>query len=136
MVVMGRLAFNILLVTNLLVCPLRCFSCETEVAVGKDYGQSACCCCPVVPEGDESSNDNPSPGDDCSCPNCICEGATIQSAPEIPATDPFVAFGAWIVPVDEFRQEGTSSQRTEPKNRPPRFPGGRDALVAHQAWLI
>ncbi|MEZ6103846.1 MAG: hypothetical protein R3E01_33285 [Pirellulaceae bacterium] len=129
---MGRFALSLLLIANLLVCPLRCLSCQTGVVVDGDCAQAACCC-QDAQDGDESSNGQPSPGGDCSCPNCICEGATVQADPEIREASDCVASGAWILSTDYLLPSGS---RVDARDRPPSYPGGRDALVAYQSWLI
>ena len=133
---MGPKLIAILLITNLLVCPLRCFSCQSEEAVGGDCAQAACCCCQGAQDSDESSNEQPLHGEDCTCPNCICEGATVEDDPEIPVASDCVALGAWIVPTDDLLLSGTPHARIDARDRPPSTVGGRDALVAYQSWLI
>lgn len=133
---MGRFAFAILLIANLLVCPLRCFSCQTGVVEGGDCAQAACCCCQDAQDGDESSNDQPSQGNECSCPNCICEGATVQADPETSGVTDRVALGPWIVPTDALLLSVVSFSRADARDPAPCFAGGRNALVAYQSWLI
>lgn len=81
------------LIANLLACPLRCAACHSSSSAIEQAQQNTrtCQCCAkkaICPEESESSllggkrPANPS-DNDCSCPNCICEGATLAKAPDI-----------------------------------------------------
>lgn len=80
------------LIANLLACPLRCAACHSSSSAIEQAQQNTrtCQCCAkkaICPEESESSllggkrPANPS-DNDCSCPNCICEGATLAKAPD------------------------------------------------------
>jgi hypothetical protein len=71
----------LLLIANLLTCPLRCTGFE---AAGCKTAPTSCGCC-----ADESSSNSAtelpaSPSDDCGCQSCICEGALLQLEIELP----------------------------------------------------
>ena len=81
------------LIANLLACPLRCAACHTSAPATDQAQQNkrTCQCCAkkaVCPEESESSRlpekrpANPSENE-CSCPNCICEGATLTKAADL-----------------------------------------------------
>lgn len=136
-IAMGRFAFAILLIANLLVCPFRCYSCQTGVVSGDDCAEATCSCCHYQDQNDdESSSDEPSHGGDCSCPNCICEGATVEADRKIPSSGDCVAPWAWIAATDDQLRGETYFSRIVARNRRPCYRGGRDALVAYQSWLI
>ena len=137
---MRRPFLAILLIANLLVCPLRCFSCQAETAAETTCISSACDCCHAAEQPsdcDPGSGDDPAPSEECSCPDCICEGATIQSAPEI-AQD--VAQPAHFFDWNDrlaIRMDRLSNRRSSELDLlPDRFFSGRDARVARQSWLI
>ncbi len=83
------------LIANLLACPLRCAACHSSSSATEQAQQNkrTCQCCAkkaVCPEESESSllggkrPANPAEND-CSCPNCICEGATLTKSPDFAA---------------------------------------------------
>ena len=88
---MQHFVLTICLIANLLACPLRCAACHSSSAIEQaQQNKRTCPCCTkktVCPEESESSLPggkrpaNPS-DNDCSCPNCICEGATLAKAPD------------------------------------------------------
>ncbi|MCO8124275.1 hypothetical protein NHH03_21210 [Stieleria sp. TO1_6] len=110
---MFRAMFSLLLVANLLACPLRCIGCDAAACgISTDSTASAlvsagCACChdacdrslsesQTVKSGslestaqyiDSSGAPYGCPDDcpaECQCKNCLCEGATIQDGPELP----------------------------------------------------
>jgi hypothetical protein len=88
---MQHILMTVCLIANLLACPLRCAVCHSS-STGIEQAQQnklACQCCAkkaVCPEESESSPGGKRPANpsenDCSCPNCICEGATLTKAPD------------------------------------------------------
>ena len=132
--------FSLLLIVNLLACPVRCLSCETNVAAGEDVATVACSCCSHSNEvpASESSEQSPQPcGDDCNCQNCICEGAVVEAdvvLPESPERS-----GQWVRAV--IVVDPTAALLDEASLRRSRAPNGhlvcgRDVRIAQQSWLI
>ncbi|EMI47091.1 hypothetical protein [Rhodopirellula sp. SWK7] len=124
----------LLLIVNLLACPVRCLSCETNPTMGEQSISTGCCCSHC----DQTTNSEcPVPsGDECDCQNCICEGAVVESDIELPETGEFVG----VLPIvrlaartaiqpSEFR-----SQRLDALGG--RLFSGRAVRVAYQSWLI
>ncbi len=125
----------LLLIVNLLACPVRCLSCETNSAAGEQSISAGCRCCSHSDQTTQSEHPEPC-DDECDCQNCICEGAVVESDIELPETDAFVG----VLPIvrlaaktalqpSEFR-----SQRLDALGG--RLLSGRDVRVANQSWLI
>ena len=84
---MQHFVLTICLIANLLACPLRCAACHSSSSAIEQAQQNTrtCPCCAkkaICAEKSESSQlpeEHPSEND-CSCPNCICEGATLTIA--------------------------------------------------------
>ena len=132
--------FSLLLIVNLLACPVRCLSCETNVAAGEDVATAACSCCSHGVEASASESPEPSPrpcGDDCNCQNCICEGAVVEADVVLP--DSPEQSGQWVRavmvvnPTAALLDEASSRRSRAPNGR---LLCGRDVRVAHQSWLI
>ena len=130
---MFRTTFFILLTFNLLVCPLRCLSCQTQAGENEACVTTACSCCQESSDAESPQSGNTS-DEDCSCPNCICEGATLQTSPEISAVESLAALRGRATLFGDVSGRPPLCQLTR-KDRPPRFNSGRDALVAFQSWL-
>lgn len=134
---MFRFVCPILLIVNLLSCPSRCMSCQAATASVNGGVPAGCSCCHYKPDSPVSESSEDSPSDDCLCPNCICEGATLQDSLELPdANTQEASFGYWsaaserdvtAVIMQEFARE------TKDDNR---YNCGRDARIAHHSWLI
>jgi len=136
--------FIALLVVNLLTCPLRCFSCQTEATCNESDAEATCSCC----HHDESSapastsdldpkrGDSSPCGDDCNCMNCICEGAVLESDLDLP--DPSLVV-AWTNVVHVRSMSLFSSDANWCSRRGLPFCAslsGRQVRLAHQSWLI
>jgi hypothetical protein len=132
--------FSLLLIVNLLACPVRCLSCETNVAAGEDVATAACSCCShgVEASASESPEQSPRPcGDDCNCQNCICEGAVVEADVVLP--DSPEQSGQWVRAVMVVNPTAALLDEASPRrSRAPngRLLCGRDVRVAHQSWLI
>ena len=128
--------FSLLLVVNVLACPVRCISCEANVAVGESCAAAACTCCS---DGmDFPVSETPLPcSNDCSCQNCICEGAMVEVEIEVPdSVDQVVA---WIQPTLSGNQVPVVlNEISLRRSRAPlgQFLCGRHLRVAYQSWLI
>jgi hypothetical protein len=132
---------SILLIASLLTCPSRCNSCQSDVASVDVRVPAGCSCCHgdiTLPVSDSRDNCPPAgaPRNDCTCPNCICEGATLQDGLKLPNsnTQP-LCFCQWSAEIErdisvaivlEFARE------TQDCNR---YHSGRDARIAHHSWL-
>lgn len=89
---MQHVLMTFCLIASLLACPLRCAACHSSSSAIEQAQQNkrTCQCCAkkaVCPEESESSLlGGKRPADpaenDCSCANCICEGATLTKAPD------------------------------------------------------
>ncbi|MDV6034032.1 MAG: hypothetical protein F9B45_28855 [Phycisphaera sp. RhM] len=125
----------LLLIVNLLACPVRCLSCETTVTVSDDRAVETCSCCSH--DDQAPASEQPAPcGDDCSCQSCICEGAVIQADSELPDTEFVVSWEqlppatvACLVGAGDFLTRHAFTSAGQPLC-------GRDVRVAHQSWLI
>ncbi len=139
---MFRIVLSTLLIANLLVCPLRCVSCQAGAASVEDCAPAGCSCChcdtlPPVAELPENCPPVDFPSDDCPCPNCICEGATLQNDLELPAANTQAAsFGHRLVTierginVDMMQESAGAAQDWDRRN------SGRGARIAHHCWLL
>lgn len=132
---MFRAILTLSLIVNLLACPLNCCS-GNAVAVSVDeWAPVVCSCCSHGSESSESSDD--SPADDCDCPNCLCEGATLQDGVQLPMaySEPaFVGYGLVVVPSTSGASIRRIAARESDDGRLDFC--GRGALVAFQSWLI
>ncbi len=133
--------FVLLLIVNLLACPLRCVSCETGAAIDGNCAATQCLCC-ASSDGNSASDslptsESPEPcGDDCNCQNCICEGALVEGDVELPnATDEVSLWTHWLA---DGRTDSAVLQIPLTRSHAPagQFVCGRDVRVAHQSWLI
>ena len=87
---MQQVLLTFCLVANLLACPLRCAACNPSAPASEQAQQNKrtcqCCAKKLVCFDEETPIPSEQPvkqsGDDCSCPNCICEGAILAKAPE------------------------------------------------------
>ena len=90
---MHRFLIAVVLIANLLACPLRCSACQVAGVPDAVRAETPCCCCPnptdvkpSLPENDDA------PTGDCDCPSCICEGATIQQPTKLSDVESLVSF--------------------------------------------
>lgn len=126
----------LLLIVNLLACPVRCLSCDTNGAAGEQSVQAACSCCPLGEDIPASEAPGPD-GDDCSCQNCLCAGAVSEADLELP--DSVRSFEMLVWPTlsgnDSAAFPGGTLSRGSlgPSGN---YLGGRAIRLAHQSWLI
>lgn len=139
---MIRFTLALLLIANLLACPLRCvISCESGVVVDDNPASLTCSCCSHDSDVPASGPPVDRSGTDCSCKNCICAGAVLESDPEPIAPEPS---GVVIASVDSIHRLTVFSLNTISgiaNDRVARNSGGlnlsgRNALIAYQSWLI
>ena len=126
---------TLLLIVNLLACPVRCLSCDTNADVVVECAPAACACCPHSEEAPASEAPEPC-GDDCSCQSCICEGAVVKPALDL---SDVVCSTSWSAPVCLVTYPVANrcsflSQRSFAGGR--QLLCGRDRCVAHQSWQI
>ncbi len=112
-------------------------SCQLTNASVNDRVPAGCACghCEVESPASESSED--SPGNDCSCPNCICEGATLQDSVKLPdANRQPGSFGHWSAPIErDISVEIVQDFARVTRDCDYRI-AGRDARITYQSWLI
>lgn len=127
--------FALLLIVNLLTCPLRCMACESHAAAGVEDKCATCDCCsdseePAAPQDTEPHDQ------DCGCKSCVCEGAVVASAVELPLAD--MAF-CWILPIHLELPSQECSLVLGDISAFSSFGliySGRGARIAHQSWQI
>lgn len=128
--------FSLLLIVNLLMCPLRCLSCEANLVTSENGAPGACSCCSL---GDDAPTpEAPEPcRDDCNCQSCICEGAVVEADVELP--DSVSHSGQWVRPhLTANLTAALLNKASLRRSRAPvgQFLCGRDVRAAHQSWLI
>lgn len=133
---MGRCIVVLSLIANLLLCPFRCMSGEWGTAAEDASARSACSCCQPTNKCSDAPSQDEEPEDDCSCPNCICAGATRESGPKVSPIDVRVAVSHWLTHSDAATQRRVSSDRTCTIDEPSGGAGGCAVLIAFQVWLI
>ncbi len=125
----------LLLIVNLLACPLRCLSCGVNTERSEEIAPAACACCSHDDEAPVSETPEPCE-DDCNCQNCICDGAVIDAAAELPDADFLVS---WVQPMLLATRsfvghcEFLTRRACDPCGY---LQCGRDRCAAHQSWLI
>ncbi len=151
---MNRSAVVILLIANLLACPLRCLSCETSTSqdsVTANGASQICCHACQLSSEEDSQTENPSERDTsedslanngppshddttnhCSCHTCICEGARIEWHSPL-CQDVTVCFADWQVPSSCQLLGNANSVTVEPPLVP--STSGMTRSV-HQVWRI
>ncbi len=124
----------LLLIVNLLTCPLNCLGCQPLPASSVESACATCECCFDCVETEVPAA--PEPHDrDCECKNCICEGAIVASPVELPQSSDGICWFHRIhielrSPVSSFFADGHS--RIVVKHA---FTGS-DARIALQSWQI
>ena len=127
--------FTLLLIVNLLACPIRCLSCETNSSVVVESAPAACDCCQHSEEAPVSETPEPC-GDDCSCQSFICEGAVVK--PSLELSD-VLCSTSWSAPACLVTYPVADlcslfSPRSFASDW--QLLCGRDRCVAHQSWQI
>ncbi len=139
----------LLLIVSLFACPLRCLSCNASVAASELSAPlpvcSCCSHCRDTPDSDLPLSNAPSPcKDDCHCQACICEGAVLEAEIELPDerldSKPLFSSVAPILAARILTRHETARhieflmRCSFASSR--QLLCGRDALIAHQSWLI
>lgn len=106
---MHHFLLTICLIASIVACPLRCVTCESaghqkSRILGESVRQPprACQCCTKKSLNDRDGSSVPTEqeeetrGDDCLCPNCICEGATLSKVPELAIGLVEFTAGGWV----------------------------------------
>lgn len=131
--------FILLLIVNMMTCPLRCISCEANATGGENVAAWACSCCHAeecptgfpVPEA-------PLPCDNgCDCQNCFCDGAVVENGPELLVAA--LELMSWDFFAVDLDQSGDSTFLFAKPGRVAlhgRFICGRDARIGLQSLLI
>ena len=133
---MGKVLVAFTLIANLLICPFRCMASDLGTAGESDAAHSTCACCHREKDCDDSPSKEHEPENDCSCPNCICEGATLQDGPKVSAVDVQFALANWLISSDVATECEVDSYPARMTDRVPRGAGGGTARIAFQVWLI
>ena len=125
----------VLLIVNLLTCPLRCLACESQSASSVESACATCACCsecdPVtVPDAPVPHDDN------CGCTSCICEGAVVVNPVELPELGPTLH---WLLPLcldGLYPSIGSEFLERHAFRHSGLIFSGRDARISHQSWQI
>ena len=126
---MVRALIVIVLAAHLLVCPLRCLSCGIDTLGGD---MDVCVVDQCCHECENSSGEKGTSPDDCSCQNCICEGATVETVCVLVDEVPTVFVG-WLSSNCDLSQVACAIGA----ERPPIESAGLVMTPAmHQVWLI
>ena len=135
---------HLLLISSLLMCPLRCLawntasSANTASPVELRAAWSDCGCCHSGEQNSVPSGPSHGcPEGDCDCGDCLCNGAVTENGTslDLPALFCF----AEIAPVaDEQIAPRLTGPRgaLDPESNGGVLPNGRSRCVAHQSWLI
>ena len=126
---MVRALTIIVLAAQLLICPLRCLSCGISTNDGDVTSRVSAPCCQ---ECENSSGEEDTSSGDCSCPSCICEGATVESV-SLPAPEVTVVFADWLIPSNCDLFSIASAVATE---GPPIECAESTTLAVRQVWLV
>lgn len=151
---MSRVVAILLLIANLLVCPLRCAGAGAVTESTDAGGSAGCHCCAkqvceptgdadrsesVKPdearepqEPDSQSDQHQLPEEDCACPSCICEGAMPSSPAEIQGVQHSALPVTCCADPAALPAAKVISREDQPP--PPRPP--RERLSLQQSWLI
>jgi hypothetical protein len=125
----------LLLIVNLLTCPLTCIASESQSAFGVGDACGCCDCCSPCEE--VPAFDDTKPHDqDCSCKSCICEGAVVSNPVELPDSE---HAGSWVLPIQLATQvplHSTGLFGNHWSEHSGTILSGRDARIAHQSWQI
>ncbi|WP_302117581.1 hypothetical protein [Allorhodopirellula heiligendammensis] len=125
----------LLLIVNLLTCPLRCTSCAANVSVSEQSAPAICRCCSDA----ECAADPEAPvpcSDDCGCENCICEGAVLEADVELSSPMEYSVGEPPLhcVAATFCRRQANLLDHPASSARP--FLSGRELRVSHQSWLL
>ncbi len=138
----------LLLIASVMACPLRCLSCKANVAANELSAAPACSCCSHFQEAAKSDlpvSNVPTPAeDDCRCQACICEGAVVEAEVELSdhQLDSKPLFSSVAPILVAGRLAGHHNVGCLVFLKRCAFASsrqllyGRDALIAHQSWLI
>ncbi|GAB5442203.1 MAG: hypothetical protein Fues2KO_25520 [Fuerstiella sp.] len=151
---MSRVVAILLLIANLLVCPLRCAGAGAAAKSTDDGGSAGCHCCakkvceatgdadrsesvkpPYAPEAlkaDSPKGQHQLPAEDCACPSCICEGAMPSSPAEIQG----VQHSALLVTCCADSAAVSAAKVVSRMDQPPPPRPPREKLSLQQSWLI
>ncbi|WP_144057656.1 hypothetical protein [Novipirellula maiorica] len=123
-----------MLIALLVACPVRCLSCDANAAGGNESAPTVCSCCSHAEDAPTSDRTNQSSDSECDCPNCICEGAVLESGVELPDTASMIV--DWISVLQITVAEPSHVDTAERQSSCQYSLYGRAARIAHQSWLI
>jgi hypothetical protein len=129
---MVRAVTILLMIANLLICPLRCVVHE---AAASETALAGCGCCAVeicdpVPEVPAS------PDEDCGCQSCICEGALLQLEVELPEPSWKVVWFGWRSPAPSQAGKVTLHFLSTADHENRLLSSARSTQVVLQSWQI
>ncbi len=125
----------LVLIVNLLTCPLRCMSCESHASISVESECASCDCCSLS-DNVPGSNDSDPQNQDCGCSCCVCEGAVVSSPVELPEV---IAVVCWLLPLQlNLSVQDGLLVFVEANSSGPfgHTFSGRGARIAHQSWQI
>lgn len=128
--------FTLLLIANILACPMRCLAFTTNGVTGGDVPPVSCCCCSHDDPAPRSDSPEPS-DDDCNCQNCICEGALVKADVDLPESIEYA--GQWSRPATTASRPARPSLKTSLRRSRALIGAllcGRDMRIAFNSWLI
>lgn len=97
-----QLSLTLLLTASLLACPFRCLGALGPNVGSPEAAVAGCACC----HDDEATScpESGVPEDDCSCPNCLCDGAVLAVGEAVVNLSPTTGHTvAYAVVTDRFR---------------------------------
>ena len=129
---MSQAVIILLMIANLLICPLRCIVHE---AVECGPAPAGCGCCAV--EVCDSVPELPaSPDQDCDCQSCICEGALLQLEFELPEPSWKVVWFGWRSPTPSQAGKVTLHFLSTVDDEHRLLSSARNTQVVLQSWQI
>lgn len=127
--------FVLLLIVNLLTCPLSCIASASQSAFGIEDACACCDCCSPCVEV-PASNDTMPHDQDCSCKSCICEGAVVSNPVELPDSEHALSWNLPIQFATPVPLHSTGFLGNHWSEHSGQILSGRDACIAQQSWQI
>jgi hypothetical protein len=127
--------FVLILIVNLLTCPLSCIASKSQSAFS--VGDACACCdccsnCEEVPASDDSQPHD----EDSSGKSCICKGAVVSNPVELPDLEHAVSWALPIQLVIPVSSHSTAFLGNHLFEHSEQILSGRDAHIAHQSLQI
>jgi len=129
---MERAMIVLLMIANLLICPLRCGEHDAAIC---EPAPAGCGCC-AVDVCDLDPEPPAPPYEDCGCPNCICEGALVQLKVQLPEPTWKVIWFGWRSVTPSAVEQATIHFLSHADRANRLFSCARSAQIALQSWQI